>query len=460
MTEVAESTPYESFSHLVENEPPPQSNDPRIKQEKDYPLRLKVHINERQDCDAFAELLGRDLSSDDTKLVFNKNAKRKTGVKYTENRIDPYKRKTAHLSRDESVMWGNTTDFVNDELPTYQTFEITITDAKNHVALLRLLKQQLAFQTPSTYFPKVEKTVSKGKVWRSKFSDHQPRYPIFIVSKGRAFSRVTARSLDMMGVPYRIIIEPQDWDDYSIFFDPAKLLVAPFANHGDGPGRARNWAWDIAIKEGYAAHWVMDDNINEFYRLHENARTRFGDGGCFRVMEDFFDRCENVYQAGPQYRFFCAPRQGYPPFVMNTRIYSCLLIRNDCKHRWRGRYNEDTDLSLQILKDGDCTIQWNEFLQNKMATQALKGGNTAEFYHAENLTGDDDPELGAYHANGTWNKSLMLQKLHPDVPIEVKWKFNRWHHEVNYDQFKANKLRFKKGMETCDKTYEFELAEG
>mgnify|MGYP000626686764 CR=1 FL=1 len=164
MTEVAESTPYESFSHLVENEPPPQSNDPRIKQEKDYPLTLKVHINERQDCDAFAGLLGRDLSSDDTKLLFNKNAKRKTGAKYTELRLDPSKRKTTHLTRDESVIWGKTTDFVNDELPTYQTFEITITDAKNHVALLRLLKQQLAFQTPSTYFPKVEKTVSKGKV--------------------------------------------------------------------------------------------------------------------------------------------------------------------------------------------------------------------------------------------------------------------------------------------------------
>lgn len=46
--------------------------------------------------------------------------------------------------------------------------------------------------------------------------------------------------------------------------------------------------------------------------------------------------------------------------------------------------------------------------------------------------------------------------MHPDVAKAV-WKFGRWHHEVNYDKFKANKLRFKAGMETSDRTYPFEL---
>ena len=58
--------------------------------------------------------------------------------------------------------------------------------------------------------------------------------------------------------------------------------------------------------------------------------------------------------------FFIAPNSYYPAFVKNTRIYSTLLISNNCKHRWRGRYNEDTDICLRVLKDGDCTIQFNE----------------------------------------------------------------------------------------------------
>ena len=155
-------------------------------------------------------------------------------------------------------------------------------------------------------------------------------------------------------------------------------------------------------------------------------------------MEDFVDRYDNVYIAGPQYRFFIAPNQKYPPYVANTRIYSCLLIRNDCKHRWRGRYNEDTDICLRVMKDGDVCLQFNAFMQGKMATQTVSGGNTAEFYHAENT----DAMKEGYNTDGTINKSQMLADMHPDVATVV-WRYGRWHHHVNYNPFKKNKLKLK-----------------
>jgi hypothetical protein len=113
-----------------------------------------------------------------------------------------------------------------------------------------------------------------------------------------------------------------------------------------------------------------------------------------------------------------------PPFILNTRIYSCNLIRNDAPFRWRGRYNEDTDLSLRMLKAGWCTVQFNAFLQWKKWTQQLKGGNTAEFYARE----------------GTLAKSQMQVAMHPDVSRLV-WKFGRWHHHVDYRRFRKNTLR-------------------
>ena len=82
----------------------------------------------------------------------------------------------------------------------------------------------------------------------------------------------------------------------------------------------------------------------------------------------------------------------------------------------------------QFLKDGWCTIQFNAFIQEKATTQTMKGGNTDELYK-----------------NGTLDKSKMLAKLHPDV-AEVVWKFNRWHHKVDYKPFKKNKLKKKKGL--------------
>lgn len=285
-----------------------------------------------------------------------------------------------------------------------------------------------------------------------------PTYPVYIISKGRSDSMYTSRSLARMRVPHYIAIEPQDEQAYENALDHfnirpyVTLLIAPFSNHGDGPGRARNWCWDHSMDIGAKKHWVLDDNITDFYRLHNNIRIRVESGVCFKIMEDFVDRYINVPIAGPQYRFFCAPNQKYPPYVKNTRIYSCLLIENTCKHRWRGRYNEDTDICLRVLKDGDCTVQFNAFLQGKGATQTTKGGNTEEFYHKEI---GYDPTTGTaiqadetltvkdrYNTSGTIAKSQMLVDMHPDV-AKMVWKYDRWHHHVNYDSFKKNSLIYK-----------------
>jgi hypothetical protein len=269
-----------------------------------------------------------------------------------------------------------------------------------------------------------------------------PTHPVYIVSKGRHETMYTSRSLNRMRVPHYIVIEPQDETAYDEAFanfgiDTATLIVAPFSNHGDGPGRARNYAWDHAIAIGAEKHWVLDDNIQDFYRLNRNQRIRVESGVIFKAAEDFVDRFENVPISGFQYRFFIAPNAKYPPFVINTRIYSTLLISNDCKHRWRGRYNEDTDICLQVLKSGDCTIQFNAFLQGKAATQTVKGGNTAEFYHVEGDTDKSKWRDGQLNATGTINKSQMLVNMHPDVARMV-WRYGRWHHYVDYEVFQRS----------------------
>ena len=108
-----------------------------------------------------------------------------------------------------------------------------------------------------------------------------PEHPVYIVSKGRADTMITSRSLSRMKVPHYIIIEPQDEEPYEKALDAfnirhwVTLIVAPFSNHGDGPGRARNYAWDHAISIGAKKHWVMDDNIGDFYRLHKSLVYAF-----------------------------------------------------------------------------------------------------------------------------------------------------------------------------------------
>ncbi len=253
-----------------------------------------------------------------------------------------------------------------------------------------------------------------------------PRYPIYIVSKGRWESRLTAKNLEEASIPYYIVVEPQELDQYKDVIDRKKILVLPFSNLGQGSIPARNWAWEHSITNGHERHWILDDNIDGFYRFNRNLKVKVSNGSTFAAIEDFTDRYENVPMSGMNYFMFVTRKAGnIPPVYFNTRIYSCILLSNSILHRWRGWCNEDTDLSIQILKSGYCTILFNAFLALKQTTMSMKGGNTDGMY-SQQL--DDRLEI-----------TRSLQHQHPDI-VRIVRKWGRWQHQVDYSKFKANKL--------------------
>lgn len=249
-----------------------------------------------------------------------------------------------------------------------------------------------------------------------------------------------------MGVPFRIIVEDHQHDEYAARYGEDRLLVLPrrFQEEYDacmtlapgqspGSGPARNFAWEHSLEEGHASHWVMDDNIKLFARLHRNRRVPVGDGLVLAAMEQFVSRYSNVALAGPQYWMFVPSRDPGPPFVVNTRLFSCILIRNDISLRWRCRYNEDLDLSLRVLKAGWATVLFRTFLQWKETTQAMPGGNTEAFYAEE----------------GTLRKSQMIADLHPDICRVVR-RYGRWHHQADMSQWRDRPLLRRPDAEVPD----------
>jgi hypothetical protein len=250
-----------------------------------------------------------------------------------------------------------------------------------------------------------------------------PSFPVYVISKGRWQNPLTCKALDKMGVFYHVVVEPDEYKKYASVIDKSQIKVLPFHNQGQGSIPARNWVWQNAIARGYTKHWILDDNIEAFNRLNRNMKPEVYTGAMFAAAEDFVERYTNVGLAGFNYYSFCKATERIPPFYLNTRIYSCILIDNSLPLRWRGRYNEDTDLSLRVLKMGLCTILFNAFLAGKVTTMRMSGGNTDDLYK-------DD---------GRRKMAESLVEQHPDV-AEVVWKFKRWHHKVNYKPFKKNKL--------------------
>lgn len=298
-----------------------------------------------------------------------------------------------------------------------------------------IFDQKITDKTKSIWYPFKSHWGLERKVYKSDV-EIKPSYPVYIVSKGRYTNGLTTKALNSMGVNHFIVVEENEKELYKKH-TKADILVLPQSyldnydtcdNLGDkkskGPGAARNFCIDHSKANGFKKHWVMDDNLDAFHYLNKNEKYEVETGATIKAAEDFVDRYSNVPVAGLNYYSFCKKTDKVPPFITNTRIYSCLLIDNNSGYRWRGRYNEDTDLSLRVLKDGLCTIQFNAFLCGKVTTQRMKGGNTKEFYAGE----------------GTLPKSQMLEDLHPDC-AKVVWKFNRWHHSVNYKIFNQKLIK-------------------
>lgn len=333
--------------------------------------------------------------------------------------------------RDE--FWLDMPRFYNESFEFVACIKF-ITNVLSIEELEEIFSQKMSSKMKSVRFPKRE---SKNRYLRVIGGDN-PKYPIYVVSRGRydEIRAKTVKELNMMNVPHFVVVEPDEYDLYKNSFDSLgytyseilKLDMSYKDNYdtlddrgdsiGKGPGGARNFCWDDSIRRGFSHHWVLDDNIEWFRYFTDNFQRKMRTAVCFKASEDFFTRFKNVAMGSLQYTFFLDSKAKAYPFVMNTRMYSIIFIRNDIPYRWRGRYNEDTILSLDCLSNGLCTIQICAFSADKITTQRVKGGNTDMFYSIE----------------GTDNKSQMLVDVYPQFAQKV-FKYNRIHHYVDYSAF-------------------------
>jgi hypothetical protein len=245
-----------------------------------------------------------------------------------------------------------------------------------------------------------------------------PRYPIYVISKGRFENGLTAKFLIKDKTPFHLVVEPQEADEYISRFGKERVYILPFSNLGLGGIPARNWVWEHAKKAGHLRHWILDDNISYIMRRFKARRFHCSSGPAFAAIEDFTDRYENIAIAGMNYTMFCPDRQRINPFYLNNHVYSCLLILNSLPHKWRGRYNEDTDLCLQVLADGWCTVLVNQFLIDKVTTMTMKGGNSDSLYKGD----------------GRLKMARALERVWPYV-VTVDRRFQRPQHKIR-DEWK------------------------
>lgn len=239
------------------------------------------------------------------------------------------------------------------------------------------------------------------------------------------------RAFDRLGVRYTVFVEPEEYDNYAAVIDRKMLYVLPHSNKGLVV--TRNFIWDYAQNELNTPYfWTFDDNTKAFWRFNKNRKLKINTPSFLSACEDFAERYKNLAISGMNYFMFI--RQKYNnsnegrPVSLNTRIYSNMLIKTNIPYRNRGFYNDDTDLCLQVLRDGWCTALFNAFLIEKSVTMTVKGGMTPH-----------------YQDDGRYKMAKELADRWPEY-VKITRKWGRWQHQVDYRPFKNNRLIKKEGV--------------
>jgi hypothetical protein len=79
--------------------------------------------------------------------------------------------------------------------------------------------------------------------------ESEPKYPVYIISKGRFDRTLTADNFDNCNLNYLIAVEPQEYDLYVQKLGLEKVLKLPFSNLGLGSYPARNFCWEHSKKK-------------------------------------------------------------------------------------------------------------------------------------------------------------------------------------------------------------------
>lgn len=253
-----------------------------------------------------------------------------------------------------------------------------------------------------------------------------PTYPVYVISKGRArHGPPTSVVLSRYGVAHYLVIEPQEQEAYEAAINrlsqtegiasTATLRLLPSANYGGGCSiPARNWCWDDALSGGHERHWLLDDNILRFgYGVGRSRKYNVNPLIHFTAGEQIPRIYDRVAMIGFSESHFAVVGRVY--IRINVHVYSFMLLDCSVPFRWRGRYNEDTDLCLQVITGGWYTVQFSRLHFNKPRPGEMSGGNTDVLYQGD----------------GRMHMSRELEARWPGIVHTIK-RFGRTQHMINW----------------------------
>jgi hypothetical protein len=245
--------------------------------------------------------------------------------------------------------------------------------------------------------------------------------PVFVPSRGRA-GRVKP---EVLGLSPTLVVEAWDAPNYRRAYPNHVLLV--LTQKDRGIAYARNCALAGARLKGYAACWVLDDDLSDFTQRIKGApgkwtRQPIEAAQALTTAEHQLAQGPPVALAGIAAAFNKKPPESV---TYNGNVACCVrydLARlGPLAYRECLRLGEDTDMALQAITTHRGTARLNDFDYQTPLYGTSTGGLQAEY---------EDLEL----------KAALVQKLCAFWPGLVRAKPGATTYQIDWERIEQGQL--------------------
>lgn len=197
-------------------------------------------------------------------------------------------------------------------------------------------------------------------------------YPIYIPSRHRFDKPITTKVFDDDNIPYRILVEPHDYDNYRARYDDDQLIRLPKDNQGIA--YVRNYALEHARDTGHDYFWMFDDDIRSFQIRQDGKAIKTNPRPLLKLIENITNDYENIGGSCIAHSAFIFGQDGKAPVVYNSQIYCAELITTQAKARFRKGVADDIDFSMQLLHEGWVTLVYKRIGFTSATSGTISGG--------------------------------------------------------------------------------------
>ena len=240
-------------------------------------------------------------------------------------------------------------------------------------------------------------------------------HPVYIPSKGRAHKCATAALLQQEGLPFYLVVEPQELEEYGRAFPDASFLALDRSDAGIWYARQR--IMDHARAAGHAFHWQLDDDLRRFNEWNRPA-TALAALSFAGTFPERFQRIGMVSFALSQFAF--AAKQEFRPY---GRAFNAVLINTQTGHNypdsWEYGAKEDAWLQVHMLRAGWATpIITRYSMEMKTPDGAGSGGCQ------DNLYALNRHVATAHNMHRLWPDFTLIvrKKSAMGTDVRINWK--------------------------------------